>query len=48
VWASKTVLLYIDIKRARENDDFDRSPRREEVCREIRRGERFFIERDSS
>jgi hypothetical protein len=46
MWASKT--LYADIKRTRENDDYNRSPRREEVCREMFHGERFFTERDSS
>ena len=30
MWTSKT-LLCADIKRTRENDDYDRSPRREEV-----------------
>jgi hypothetical protein len=35
----------VDIKRTRENDDHDRSPRRDEVRGEILHGERFFVER---
>jgi hypothetical protein len=44
MWASKT-LLCADIKRTRENDDYDRSPRMEEVRGEILRGDRGFGKR---
>lgn len=46
MWVSKT-LLYADIKCTRENDNYDRSPRREEVRGEIL-VERVFVEIEAS